>query len=170
MRRQVCVAQLRLPHAINDGDSAVAVTDDEVSRCRIDPHVVGVVAEIDHAHRGKILAAIEADGAVAGARDGDRVRFFRVADALRFFQMFDPVDDRSRRNIDGLERSIAQFRDEQPLALEVDRHVIDTPADVFQHDLAFQHERRRGVPRRVRGNGAAHQREQHQHHALPAHR
>ena len=63
-------------------------------------------------------------------------------------QTGDPVRDDARSEIDHIDAVVAKLGDQQPLAGEIDCHVVDAATDIVQRNRPFQHQRRvRGMRR-----------------------
>lgn len=91
--------------------------------------------------RGEIVRLEQADTAVAGACDGDRA-VGRDADPLRFAQARDVPEHPAGIKVDGIDRAVAEFGDDEPLAGQVDRQVVDPPRHLPEVDRSFEHEPR----------------------------
>jgi hypothetical protein len=48
------------------------------------------------------------------------------------------LNDRTLEKIDNSDAVVAEFRNEQALAFQIDRHVVDPAAHVAEWDFAFQ--------------------------------
>ena len=111
---------------------------------RVDPHIVGVVAELDAPDRREIVAAQYAHRAVAGIRHIDAVGKRDVGDTLRLAQAGDRAQHLARCQIDHAQAVVAELGNKQPLALHIDAEVIDPAADLAERDLRLEHEGRAG--------------------------
>ena len=67
------------------------------------------------------------------------------------------MHDLARAQIDDVDRAVAELGDDQPVARRIERHVIDPPTGVAQHDRLLERQRRarflgsrRARPRRDR--------------------
>jgi hypothetical protein len=109
----------------------------------VDPEVVGIALQIDHARRLERRAAKQAHRAISGVRHIDRIGRLHIADALRLLQAGDPLAKLARLEIDHAEAVIAKLGDEQPLPREIGRHVIDAALDGAERNFGFELERRR---------------------------
>ena len=140
MRLEFDVADLRFCSGIDDREAAAPVPDDQMAAARIHSDIVGVVAQREAAGRREVVAPEEPYRAVAGAGDDDQIRLLRIGDALRLVELGDLLEPPSARNIHDIERAVPKLRHQQPLAGEVDGHVIDPPGYPGQRDLAVEHQ------------------------------
>src|SRR6266853_3027544 len=121
MRGQGDVGELRGLYRIDDGEAAIAVTGQHLAVARVDAHIVRIVAQVQYPARGEIVAAIEPHRAVAAVRDDKEVGPREIGDALRLIQAADAPDGLLLRQIDDIERVVADLRDEETLAVKIDR-------------------------------------------------
>src|SRR6516165_1166454 len=138
MCRKLDVVDFRSLLRIDDRQSAGAVADNEIARAGIDADIVGVAAQRKAAGGCQILAAEKPHRAVAGAGDRHEIRLLRIAHALRLAEPGAPLDLAPAREVHDFEAAVAERRHQQPLAGEVDGHVIDAPGDPWERDFAFE--------------------------------
>jgi hypothetical protein len=87
-----------------------------LSASSIYAHVVGVVAETDRAHRRQVIGPIEPHRPVAGVGDNVPIGLRREANPLRLGEPGEARCPTSLRDIDNVDRVVAQFGDQQALA------------------------------------------------------
>ena len=61
-----------------------------------------------------------------------------VGNALRLLQPRDPAKDLALVEIDDTEAAVAEFGDEEPMAREIDRQMINPAVDVTEGDLVLK--------------------------------
>ena len=110
---------------IDHRERAVAVTHEHPIALSVDPHIVGILAELDASDRRKIIAAQYVHRAVAGIRHKDAVGKRDIGDALRLAQAGDPAQHLAGCQIDHAKAVVAELGNEQPLTLRIDGQVID---------------------------------------------
>jgi hypothetical protein len=121
---------------------------------RIDPDVVGVVAEPDAAGQREVRTLVETHRSVAGIGDIERARCGMIGNALRFAEPGDPLPDPAFLQVDDTHAVIAELGHEQKLPVGVEGEVIDTAGHGAKRDLRLEHHGRRVL-------GPARRREQH---------
>ena len=121
---------------------ALAVTHKDPVARRVHPDIIGIVAELDASDRCKIIATQHPHRAVAGIRHIDAVCKRDIGNTLWLAQVGDPAQHLAGRQIDHAQAIVAEFSNEQPLALQIDAEVIDAAAHPTERDLRFEHERR----------------------------
>ena len=136
--RELDVTDFRSFPGIDDRQPAAAVADEKVACSGIDSDIVGVTAKREVAGGRKILAAEKPHRTIAGAGDDHEIRFLSIGYTLRLVELGDLLDAVAAREIHDIEATVAERRHQQPLAGEVDGHVIDPPGDPGQRDLAFE--------------------------------
>ena len=145
---------------IDHGKAAGAISHHEVSGARIEPDIIGIIAEIYCADGRQFRAVEQAHRAVASARNCQYIGIRRIGDTLWIFEAFDAAGHGSRRKIDRVHCSITEFGNEQALASEIDCQVIDAAGNTLQRDRALQHERGRRFRRVPAAGRHARQRRQ----------
>src|SRR5689334_13318002 len=149
MSGQGNVLQRRPMHGVDDGERAVAISNQEMPAARVKTDIVGIVLELETPPGEKIASAEELDQAALRFRNRNQISAGDIGDALGFAQSGEAVKQSAALNIDHVERAVAEFGDEQSAALQVDRHVIDAPANIRELDFPFQDQR---LARKCRAN------------------
>jgi hypothetical protein len=94
------------------------------------------------------------DRSIAAVGYVNRIGGGIVGNALRLIEPADSAQELARSKIDHAQAIITKLGDEQPLAGEVDREMIDPSPHLAERDLALQRERLcwagNGRPHRVR--------------------
>ena len=129
MRGELDVADFRFFLGIDDRQPTTAVADNDIAGARINADIVGVTAQREAAGGCQILAAEKPHRTITGAGDDHEIRFLRVSYALRLAEPCDLLDPVPAREIHDFESAVAERCHQQPLAGEVDGHVIDPPSD-----------------------------------------
>ena len=132
---------------IDQRQSSAAVADHRKPIARVDANIVGIIAERDSARRGKVRGLEQPDRSVARVGDQDDIGTRRIADTLRLAQSGEPMQRHTGDDIDDVNRVVAEFGDDEPLASRVECHVIDPAAHVVQRNGLLQHQRLRGLSR-----------------------
>ena len=134
------VARLGPGRRIDDRKRTIAVADKYVVVLFVDPHIIGVVTELDPPDRHEIVAAQYAHRAVARVCHIDAVGKGHVSDTLWLTEAADRAQHLPRCQIDDAEAIVAEFCNKQPLALYIDAEVIDPAADIAERDFCFERE------------------------------
>ena len=137
MARQRDVAGLPAGRRVDQGERA-GIADQDLIGLGIDPDIVGIFAEPHAVQRREIGALEPMEDAVAAVGDEDRVGGLVVGNALRLLQPRDPAKDLALVEIDDTEAAVAEFGDEEPMAREIDRQMIDPAVDVTEGDLVLK--------------------------------
>jgi hypothetical protein len=107
-----------------------AVSDIEGVPGGIVAHIVRITGQLDGAAVLERGAIKEVARARVPIRDDNRVGFWEEHDSLRLVESRHRVQMRPCLQVDDLKGIVAQRGDEQPLALEVDRQVVNPPLDM----------------------------------------
>jgi hypothetical protein len=126
---------------IDYSQATASVAHYNVAGARIQPDVVSIIGEIDRPCRREIRAAEQAYRSVAGACYRKDVSTRRIGKALRLLEAFDAADHGPSSEVDHVHRSVTKFGDEQALAREIDRKVVDAPGHALQLNCALKGER-----------------------------
>ena len=140
---QFCFRDL-LSVRVHLSERSAAESDIHPLACGIVPQVVGVVAVLDGLEEVKRASVEHLDGSVLAARDEQSILARDVECALRFLQPRDRVCAFAGFEVDDFESVVAESRNKQPLASNVDRHVVDTALYIrhFYRLLQLQGSRR----------------------------
>ncbi|MES0131267.1 hypothetical protein [Mesorhizobium sp. M0029] len=84
----------------------------------------------------------EPNGPVTTIGHDDHVLTGKICDALRLLQAGDPMEDLTGLKVDNIDAVVTELGDEQSPSSKIDRHVIDTPRDVFERDCSLEDQRR----------------------------
>jgi hypothetical protein len=123
-------------------ERSVAETDIHPLACRIVPQIVGVIAVLDGLEELKRRSIEHLHRSVLAARDKQPILVCDVERALWFLQPRDRVCAFAGFEIDDFHRVVAQSRNKQPLARDIQRQMIDAPLYAGQRDGLFELERR----------------------------
>ena len=84
---------------------------------------------------GVVLALEHPQRSVAAVRHVERVVRRHVTHALRSLEPGDGANELMPGEINDAEGIILELGHEQPLALQIDRHMVDAPGDLSQRDF-----------------------------------
>jgi hypothetical protein len=121
---------------------AATIADDDLLRRLVHPDVVRIVAELDPSVGRVVRPLKEPQRPVAPVGDEQRVARRQIADPLRLLHPGEAAYQLASLEIDDTDAVVAELGDEQPTAIEIDRHVIDASAHRAERDLAFELQRR----------------------------
>ncbi|MBI1360713.1 MAG: hypothetical protein GC155_10600 [Alphaproteobacteria bacterium] len=126
---------------IDDGEPARPEANDGMAVSRIDPYVVGVVAQRKGGdHRPGLR--VEYPHVSGSAFSDDKPPSLRPeAKTLRLLQAGDAVRELAGCDVEDVDAAIAQFGDREALACGIERQVIDAARNVRQRDRAFEDKR-----------------------------
>ena len=119
---------------------AGAVAHQHAAALRVDPHIVGVAAELDARDRRQILARQYPHRAIAGIRNIDAVGKRDVGDTLRLAEPGERAQHFAGLKVDHPQAVVAELGDEEAPTLQIDAEVVDPPADLAERDLRLQHQ------------------------------
>jgi hypothetical protein len=154
MHWQLCPGQDFAICRVNDRKSPTPVSNDEPTGGWVNPDVVCIVTEIRRRSDGEILASEQTHRSITRAGNCDDIGLRRVADALGFVQASEAVNNLTARDVDDLDCIVAQLRDEQVPARQIDSHVVDTAGDVLELNRLLKDECRfRGSDAAAAGEG-----------------
>ena len=136
------IAGLGPGRRIDDRERTIAVAHKHAVVLFVDPHIVGIVTELDAPDRREILPVQHAHRAVTPVCHIDVVGKRHVGDTLRLAEAADRTQYFPGCQIDHPQAVVAEFGDKQPLALYIDAEVIDPAADIAERDFCFEHEGR----------------------------
>src|SRR5262249_30872263 len=141
---------LRQAGRINYRERTLAIAHHHPVAGCVYAHIISIVTELDTPDRGQILGLQHAHRAVTGVRYKYAVRKRDIRNALRLAQTRDPVQHLARCQIDNAKAVVAEFRNQQPLPLQIDSEVIDAAANLPKGYLHLKYQRRgwRPVPAR----------------------
>ena len=141
MRGQVDVGHFGVRRRIDQCRSATAVSDNGQAGAWINANIVRVVTKRNAADWQEVPGAEQTDRSITCIGDQYDIGLFGIADTLRFAQSGYTVHRRARCEIDDVDRIVAQFRHDQPLARQIDRHVVNSPGDIVQRYSGLQDQR-----------------------------
>jgi hypothetical protein len=107
--------------------------------CCVDAHIVGIVTELNAPGRGQILAPQHAHRTVTGVRYKYAIRKGDIRNTLRLAQIGDPAQDLPAAQ--DAEAVVAELRNQQPPALNIDSEVIDAAAHLPERYLRLKYQR-----------------------------
>src|SRR4051794_36563194 len=110
---------------IDGGEGTAAIPHDELVCPWMDPDVVRILAERHGRDWFESLPSIEPDRTVTGAGHRQHIGSGLIAKALGVLEAGDAVQHAPRVQVDSIHGAVAELGDEQALAREVDRHVVD---------------------------------------------
>ncbi len=87
----------------------LAITDDDLSRTRIDPGIVGIAFQIQDTQLGEVAAAIKMHGPVIGICDNDRIGSRDIGNALWRLESANPVEASPRGKVDHIDAVVAKL-------------------------------------------------------------
>jgi len=126
---------------VDRGNAAAAVTHDELAGASIGADIIGIAAEIDCTCGAPVFSIVKPHGAVAGIGDGVAVAARRDADPLRFGQPGQLRRPNALRQVEDVNGVVAKLRDQQTVAGQIDRQMVDPPSDAVEDDLAVRNQR-----------------------------
>ena len=126
---------------IDNRDLAGSETNKDMAASRIDAHVIRVVAQRYGSAWAEIGVAEKADCPIAAVGDDNKSRPRYVGDTLRLSQTGYPAQHLLRREIDDIERVVAEFCNKQALTDKIDSEVIDQAQDIRERNRQFQNKR-----------------------------
>ena len=135
------VADLGARCRIDDGQTAIAIADDQLAVARIDANIIGVAAQTRAADRRTIHRTEKSHGAIAGIRGGNQIFVVRIGDALWIIEATDVRQRPAVAEINDFDGVVSQRGDNETLSGPINRHMIDTPADARQWDCLRKKER-----------------------------
>src|SRR5947207_3196907 len=112
MRLERDVGNLCPALRVDDRKRALAIPDKHPITRRIDPDIIGVVAQIDAAFARQVFRPQQPHRAIPGIRDIDRVSRRLISDPLRLLQSGHRASHFARRKIDDAETVIPELGDE----------------------------------------------------------
>jgi hypothetical protein len=125
------------PNSVEHGKIR-AVADEDLVRVCVDPNVVGIAPEGKGPCLAEVCCAEGRDVPAAPAGNDHQVAPGEIGDALGFLQASDAVKHLTGRYVDGADRIIPQFRDEEAPAGDVERKMVYPPHDATKRDLPFE--------------------------------
>ena len=128
---------------VDQGEHAVAVADHHAAGLGVEADVVGIGAELDGLERREFGALEAMDRSIAAVGDEDRIGGGIIGNALRLIELADPAQHFACSKIHDAQAIVAELGDEQSLAGEVDREMIDAAPDLAERNLLLQNQRLR---------------------------
>jgi hypothetical protein len=104
--------------------------------------IVSVVTKLDRARWSQIIRPEHAHASLPGASNRDKTSSDRIADPLGLMQTIDLADHLAGLEVEDRNGIGAEFADEQTLAREVDRQVINAAGDFSERDGPLKREAR----------------------------
>ena len=112
---------------VDDGQAAIAISDQNLIGGAVHADIVGVLAKIDLPGRGIIRSRENAHRSVARVCDVKRIRRRHISEALWLSQSGNRLNEFTFLEVDDPDGVVAEFGNEEPLPRQIDRHVIDWP-------------------------------------------
>ena len=128
--REFYIRDLRASGWVNDGESTASVTHHYSTGVGVDADVICVFTEFDRTQRLEVVGAEKCDRPVTAVSNHDDPE--AVGDPLWFVQTLDAMDGPLRLKIDNVHGVVAKLGDNEPVLVEVDRHVIDPSGHAFE--------------------------------------
>ena len=128
---------------VDDGQAAIAISDQNLIGGAVHADIVGVLAKIDLPGRGIIRSRENAHRSIARVCDVKRIRRRQVSDALWLLQSPHRSNDLFVLEVDDPDGVVAKFGNEEPLPRQINRHVIDSAAHFAEGNLGFELQRLR---------------------------
>ena len=126
---------------VDDGQAAIAISDQNLIGGAVHADIVGVLAKIDLPGRGIIRSRENAHRSIARVCDVKRIRRRQVSDALWLLQSPHRSNDLFVLEVDDPDGVVAEFGNEEPLPRQINRHVIDSAAHFAEGNLGFELQR-----------------------------
>src|SRR5689334_5759822 len=137
------VAQRRAGVRVHEPQRTLAVADDDRPGCGVETDVVRVIERVDTLEYGKRATLHEVEPAALTVCDVEAIRLRHIGEALRFLEAAETALVPISGDVEHLDRVVAERGDEQALALQVDREVIDATIDARHFDGGDQLKRLR---------------------------
>ena len=141
MGRQRDVPEPLRFRGIDNRDLAGSETNKDMAASRINAHVIRAITQRHDFAWSEIGVAEKADCPIAAVGDDNKSPPRYVGDTLRLSQTGYPAQHLLRREIDNIERVVAEFCNKQALTDKIDSEVIDQARDIRERNRRFQNKR-----------------------------